>query len=238
MPNATFKTYITQNREDYNLIYREVREKRKAPVNLMIVKDITKPEDLERIYSPEKFADLQRKHGISKYLDQAIQAPPIVKQALINAAQIDQVVLGNEKTENSMTKHDLKTILAQREDGSMKAAVVTTLKEGRIYKHNINVSRYSRKVGVRTDDLDAARGIPPKFLKRGVDPEAVQALERDIDAHRSALQQNAPVVKEKDNEYQELNVSAPDSTGLIPVKCLLFCHVWVKHTTSLTPSSY
>ena len=206
VPNATFKTYITQNREDYNLIYREVRQKRNFPVNLMIVKDITNPEDLGRIYSTEKFAELQRTHGISKYLDQAIEAPPIVKQALINAAQIDQVVLGNERTENSMTNNNLSTILAEREDGSMKPACVTTLKGGRIYKHNIIVSRYSGEITIRTDDLEDARA-PPKFLKRGVDPEAVQALERDIDGHRSALQQNAPIVKEKDNEYQELNVS-------------------------------
>lgn len=205
VPNATFKTYITQNREDYNLIYKEVREQRKLPVNLMIVQNID--EDPSRIYSREKMAELQRKHGISKYLDQAIEAPPIVKQALINAAQIDQVVLGTERTENSMDVHDLKTILAKREDGNMKSACVTTIKEGRIYKHNITVSRYSRGIGVRTEDLDVVRGISPRFLKRGVDVEAVRALEQEIDGYRSAIQQNEPRVKETHHEYQEISVS-------------------------------
>ena len=204
VPNATFKTYITQNREDFNYIYREVREKRKYPINLMIVQDVVEP---NRIYSPDKMAELQRKHGISKYLDQAIEAHPIVKQALMNAAHIDQVVLGNDRTQNSMDVHDLKTILATREDGSVKQACVSTTKDGRIYKYNITVSRYSGKVGVRTDDLDAVRGISPKFLKQGVDPDAVKALQQEIDGFRSALQQLIPTVEEKDREYQALMVS-------------------------------
>ena len=170
----------------------------------MIVQDVVEP---NRIYSPDKMAELQRKHGISKYLDQAIEAHPIVKQALMNAAQIDQVVLGNDRTQNSMDVHDIKTILATREDGSVKQACVSTTKDGRIYKYNITVSRYSGKVGVRTDDLDAVRGISPKFLKRGVDPDAVKALQQEIDGFRSALQQLIPTVEEKDREYQALIVS-------------------------------
>ena len=170
----------------------------------MIVQDVVEP---NRIYSPDKMAELQRKHGISKYLDQAIEAHPIVKQALMNAAHIDQVVLGNDRTQNSMDVHDLKTILATREDGSVKQACVSTTKDGRIYKYNITVSRYSGKVGVRTDDLDAVRGISPKFLKQGVDPDAVKALQQEIDGFRSALQQLIPTVEEKDREYQALMVS-------------------------------
>ena len=170
----------------------------------MIVQDVVEP---NRIYSPDKMAELKRKHGSSKYLDQAIEAHPLVKQALMNAAQIDQVVLGNDRTQNSMDVHDLKTILATREDGSMKPACVSTTKDGRIYKYNIAVSRHSGKIGVRTDDLDAVRGISPKFLKRGVDPDAVKALQQEIDGFRSALQQLIPTVEEKDREYQALMVS-------------------------------
>ena len=195
----------------------------------MIVQDVVEP---NRIYSPDKMAELKRKHGISKYLDQAIEAHPLVKQALMNAAQIDQVVLGNDRTQNSMDVHDLKTILATREDGSMKPACVSTTKDGRIYKYNIAVSRHSGKIGVRTDDLDAVRGISPKFLKRGVDPDAVKALQQEIDGFRSALQQLIPTVEEKDREYQALMVSICSRVLAI----LLYCNMSSPSLTHFLPT--
>ena len=54
--NATWKAFVVECKEDYDLLYREVREKRGISINIVIV---DKLESRPRMYSPERMAVLK-----------------------------------------------------------------------------------------------------------------------------------------------------------------------------------
>ena len=54
--NATWKAFVVECKEDYDLLYREVREKRGISINIIIV---DKLESRPRMYSPERMAVLK-----------------------------------------------------------------------------------------------------------------------------------------------------------------------------------
>lgn len=54
--NATWKAFVVECKEDYDLLSREVREKRGISINIIIV---DKLESRPRMYSPERMAVLK-----------------------------------------------------------------------------------------------------------------------------------------------------------------------------------
>mmetsp|Transcript_15087 Transcript_15087/g.30407 ORF Transcript_15087/g.30407 Transcript_15087/m.30407 type:complete len:272 (+) Transcript_15087:826-1641(+) len=175
------------------------------PINIMVVDEITEP---RRPHSDQKMAMLKRDHGVIKYLDQAITAPDRVMQAMRNAAQIHTVLIGSERTEKSMQQRNLMDdVLCKREDGSLQSGCVITVQGKHSYKHSGQISRYSREIFTRTDEIPPAR-----LLKKGVNPEAVAELQRDIDGIRADLQQRIPRQKEEEEKHLALQAEGQDFT--------------------------
>lgn len=67
--NSVLNSFVVECREDMNLLYREVREKRKLRINIQMV-DQGKLKPLNRLYSDRKMQTLQWDHDVRGYLDE------------------------------------------------------------------------------------------------------------------------------------------------------------------------
>ena len=198
VPNHVLKSYIVECREDYDLLYREVRTKRNIPINIMLVNEIR---PISRPCSAGKMEMLKREHGIMCFLDEAVTAPDIVMQALRNGAQIEAVVMGGSKSDPTMNGRDgLMDILMKREDGSTKSACLITVGKNReVNKYTAIASRYGGSKSMRQDGIAKAR-----LLAKGIDPEAIAEVERDLGEVRKRIQEKAPREQEEKKKYDQL----------------------------------
>jgi chromosome segregation ATPase len=80
--NASWKAFVVECKEDYDLLYREIRQKRKIPINIITVPVGGKLDKVDRPYSKEKFEVLKREHGFEYYLDESFTAPDAIVAAL------------------------------------------------------------------------------------------------------------------------------------------------------------
>ncbi len=127
--NSVLKSFVCESDEDYNLLYREVREKCKIPINIQVVKQ-GKLETVSRKYSESKMQVLKRDHGVQGYLDEVFSAPDAVIQALRNTSNIQSVLIGNDTTTKSLNNNGLMDYLNQRENGDGLQAACIFAKDG------------------------------------------------------------------------------------------------------------
>ena len=114
--NAVLKSFVVECQEDYNLLYREVRQKNRIPVNIQVVMN-GKLEGVNRRYSASKMETLRREHGVQGYLDECFTAPDPIVQALRNTSNVQSVLIGNDQTTDSLNRNNLMNYLNQRENG-------------------------------------------------------------------------------------------------------------------------
>lgn len=135
--NAVLKSFVVQCKEDYNLLYREVREKLKMRINIQLVEQ-GKLAPVTRLYSDSMMELLKREHGIQGYLDECFDAPDPVMQALRSTSNVHSVLVGSAKSGESIYNRNLGEILSTRDDGSLRAYCVFYPYQGRKEK----VSRF------------------------------------------------------------------------------------------------
>jgi chromosome segregation ATPase len=154
--NSTLKAFVVQTKEDYDLLYNTVRRKLKLPINVIFVPRV---ETRRREYSDEKINILKRDHGIIGYLDQSFTAPQVVMQALTNYHNVDKVLVGSEQTQNSIDSRGLSKYLSEAECGSGRARnfSIFTPQGEKSFQYTANVSKYSKKVNLRIDDVRPAK---------------------------------------------------------------------------------
>jgi hypothetical protein len=63
VPNWTLKAFVVESKEDYDLLYNEVRSKMKIPINIVTVQN-GQIQPIERMYSEQKMKILKKEHGI------------------------------------------------------------------------------------------------------------------------------------------------------------------------------
>jgi DNA-binding PadR family transcriptional regulator len=106
----------------------------------------------------------------------AFTAPDPILQALRNEAKVDKVLVGGDRTEDSMEKKGLANFLNQPETGgALKAFCIFTSKGQQSSKHTCSISRYSKQPSTRTDDINKAY-----FLGGGENPARKQKVEREL----------------------------------------------------------
>jgi hypothetical protein len=79
---ATWFAYVVECTEDYNLLYREIREKRNVPITIVKVNN-GKFQANQRMYSEERMDVLKREHGFECYLDETFTASDPIMAALV-----------------------------------------------------------------------------------------------------------------------------------------------------------
>ncbi|KAL7553665.1 hypothetical protein ACHAWF_016964 [Thalassiosira exigua] len=195
---ATWKSYVVGCKEDYDLLFREVREKRGIPINIVTVERIqTRP----RIYSENRMELLRREHGFNGYLDETYTAPDVIMQALINKHNVDKVLVGGEAVHNSLERKDLVEFLSAKEGGGGKqASCFFYTFRGASFKYTSQVSRYTGEVGTDVQNIVGA-----KLLKPGSDPRLKDELAAQIKEAEDRIAELRPQADEVTRTLEEMN---------------------------------
>eukprot|EP00580_Thalassiosira_gravida_P014694 CAMPEP_0201682080 /NCGR_PEP_ID=MMETSP0494-20130426/51433_1 /ASSEMBLY_ACC=CAM_ASM_000839 /TAXON_ID=420259 /ORGANISM="Thalassiosira gravida, Strain GMp14c1" /LENGTH=1127 /DNA_ID=CAMNT_0048165835 /DNA_START=664 /DNA_END=4047 /DNA_ORIENTATION=- len=201
---ATWKSYVVECKEDYDLLYREVREKRKIPINIITVERI-KLDQLTRMYSNERMELLRREHGFFGYLDETFVAPNHIMQALINRHNVDKVLVGGDAVQHSLDRKDLIEFLSTREahdrrPGKQSSCFFYTFKN-ETFKYTNQVSRYTGEVGSDVQNILAA-----KLLKPGSDPALKDRLADTIQNADELIAKLQPTVDETKAVLEKMQI--------------------------------
>lgn len=202
VPQSVLKSYVVECKEDYNLLYREVREKLRLPINISIVPGGAL-EPVRRGLSEERMAILRKEHGVVGFLDETFTAPDAVMQAIINAASVNAVLVGTGDTQRSIDERGLLKMLASRENGSPTGYCIFSSTERKAYRYTGSVSRYSRKVNLSMEEVSPAR-----FLAPGVPQEQKESAQKQLDKIQVEIDELRPKVEEVDMKYRELQSQA------------------------------
>lgn len=199
--NTVLKSFVVECREDMNLLYREIRQKRGWRINIQVVNQGTL-EPVRRMYSEEKMNNLKDNHGILGYLDEMFEASPAVLQALRNTSNVQSVLVGGARTK--MTD-SLLAFLSQRENASGKQAFCIFVKDAKkTYKHTATVSRYNAEsISISVDEIRPARMLSP-----GVPQEEKSQAERDLKAAEEECQNMQPRLAEAQKSFERLQLEA------------------------------
>jgi len=200
---ASWKSYVVECKEDYDLLYREVREKRKIPINIITVERI-KLNQLTRMYSDQRMDVLRREHGFLGYLDETFRAPDHIMQALINRHNIDKVLIGGEGVQNSLDRKDLVEFLSTREahdrrPGKLSSCFFYTFRN-ETFKYTNQVSRYTGEIGTDVQNIVAA-----KLLRPGSDPAKKDQLAETIRKADELIAKLQPTVDEGKAALEKMN---------------------------------
>ena len=176
VPNALLKSFVVENKEDYDLLYKKIRHEMKIPINIQLVPN-GKLLPVERQYSTNKMRALKEEHGVTGYLDDSFTAPDPILQALRTGARVHSVLIGGTKTQSSIDNNGLLDYLSQPETSGqeLRGFAIFASKGERTFRYQGSISRYSKKIAMSQDELR-----PPKLLTPGVNPQAKLRLEEEI----------------------------------------------------------
>ena len=140
--NTTWKSFVVECKEDYDLLYREVRQKRSIPINVIIVDRI---QERPRMYSEKKMDVLRKEHGFNGYLDEFFTAPGPIMQALKNKHNVDKVLIGGDAVHNSLERKDLLEYLSAKEGSpnQKQSSCFFYSYKGSLFKYTSQVSRHT-----------------------------------------------------------------------------------------------
>jgi len=122
--NTVLKSFVVECKEDMNLLFREVRQKRGLKININIVNHGTL-EPVRRMYSDAKMKELKDRYDVLGYLDDSFEAPPAILQALRNTANVQSVLIGTSLSD------PLEKFLEEKENGGGKQSYCIFVKNGR-----------------------------------------------------------------------------------------------------------
>ena len=211
VPNATWKSFIVQDKADYDLIYREVRDKQKVPINLIQIGHISPPE--ARLYSDEVMEVLKRDHGVLGYLDELFQADDLVAEALRSTALTHKVLVGNEQTQKSMDDRNLKEFLMQPKErgGQKRGYSIFTRSNHESFKFTAVISKYGAKgAAIRMDTIK-----PAKLLSRGDSDDRKEKLQKQLaeaNTNEQSIEQN---INEMEAEAKELTLKNQEANARV-----------------------
>ena len=214
VPNSTLKSFVVRCKEDYDLLYRCIREEQGIPINITTVRET---KEVKRVYSEKKMEVLKQQHGVLGYMDECIAAPDVVLEALKRSAQIEKVLIGTDKTQDSLDTKGLLDFLAQAEDGSTKlqSSCIFSSQGDKSFKYLSKISKYSLKPSVQIDTIRPARFLAPGVSeehKRKVAAE-LEKLEIRLDEIRPAFEHAKQVEHEANVRAQEVKAKLTTAKG-------------------------
>ncbi|KAL3917373.1 MAG: hypothetical protein SGILL_004744, partial [Bacillariaceae sp.] len=210
VPNSTLKSFVVQDRADYDLLYQKVRVEQNCPINIIMIDRLPPPKP--RMYSDEKMAILKRDHGVLGYLDESLEAPEIVMEALRSTANIQKVLVGTDETQVSMDDRALGEFLAQSEkqDGRLLGYCIFTSDRGKSFKYTSNMSGYSKKLNMRVDDIG-----PAKILRSGVSDDRKAEAERELKEKKIEYEELLPSFQKAQDELEEIRRTSQEAQSQV-----------------------
>jgi len=202
VPNAVLKGFVVEDKGDYDYLYKEIREKRQLPLNVTLVRN-GELKEIRRMYSDTKMDMLKRQHGVIGYLDETFSAPDAVMQALRSQATIHKVLVGSEQTQKSIDERDLLNALAVPDESlgqiEQQGSVIFASKGNSSRKYQTEVSRYSKKISTRIDDV-----FPAKMLALGSNPLEKKRLQDELEAIHKQLNKLRPCMEDAEKKKAEI----------------------------------
>lgn len=130
-------------------------------------------------------------------------APEVVRQALIVHASVEKVVVGGEKTYNSINTKDLFKFLSNPDPtlgqtGLQGFTVCCNSSKKQSFKYIVTVSRYSKKLANRQDDV-----LPANFLGGGISPSQIEAEESSLQNLHEQMNEFRPKMDDAEREREE-----------------------------------
>ncbi len=187
--------------EDYKLLYREVREKKGIPINIITVPQ-GRLRPVSRMYSDGKMDVLRREHGFFGYLDETFTAPDPIMQALINNHNVDKVIVGGDEVQKALDRKDLIEFLSTREAQDNKSGKVSSCffytHNRSSYRYTSQPSRFSGEIGTASDEIQPAR-----LLKPGSDPNLKEELKEIIKNAKETIESLLPEIQEEEMEMDK-----------------------------------
>ncbi|GMH78800.1 hypothetical protein TL16_g07942 [Triparma laevis f. inornata] len=173
--NAVLQAFVVQTQADYDLLYSNIREKHKIPINIELVENGGRESNRE--YSPKRMEQMKSQFGILGFLDQFYDAEPVVKRCLENQSKTHNVLVGTDRTSNELDKpdSDLMERLTKREGGNgqpRSACVCFPTAQGH-YRYTANISRYTGKTNLSILEVNPT----PKYVFKGVSKAEVERYE-------------------------------------------------------------
>jgi hypothetical protein len=206
---STWKSFVVECAEDYNLLYREIRQKLRIPINIILVPN-GKLEPIRRMYSDQKFSVLKREHGFFEYLDETCTAPDPIMQAMISKHNIDKVLIGGEAVQQSLDRKDLENYISSKEDGSGKmSACYFLIKDRTSYKQTLQVNRIG-DINVAEDEIG-----PAKTLQSGMDPREKEQLTQTINDAQETIERLTPDIEKHKAEHDKFMAEGQAITSRI-----------------------
>ncbi|GMI52080.1 hypothetical protein TeGR_g5680, partial [Tetraparma gracilis] len=156
--NNVLLAFVTEDKRDTDLIWREVREKLKCNINIETV-DTSSPETPKRNYGERRFEQMKRDYGIQGYLDQLIDCPPIIKKALYSQSQLHNVIVGSQVTaaavdDESLNLMDKLSVRDTEQDanamsrGLQSVCLMFPKAAKEHYRYMSNISRHTNKANI------------------------------------------------------------------------------------------
>jgi chromosome segregation ATPase len=185
VPNFALKAFVVEDRRDYDLLYKKIRQEKGWPINIILVNK-GELKSVEREYTDAMYRVLKKEHGVCGYLDEAFTAPDPVMQALRDIAAVHKVLVGSEKTQKSIDDHGLLDLLTEPKErgGRLRGSCIFSSKGRMSFKYTTLISRYNGQPSKRQDDVE-----PAKMLAAGVDPAVKQRVQNELEEAQDELAQ-------------------------------------------------
>jgi chromosome segregation ATPase len=200
--NKIWNSFVVQTNEDYQLLFHEVREKLKIPVNVFNVGN--QEWQSKRPYSDPKMQVLREQHGVLGYMDELVECSDAARQVLCNMSGIDKLLVGSAKTQESIDKRNLLAFLSEPEVAGQPLRSFAIATESQ--KYNCIISRYSKMPNIRQDTIRPAR-----LLASGTDPAEQQHAEEQLRVAHEALQSLRPDFQTANDEHQRVEAAAQEA---------------------------
>jgi len=195
---AMLKTFVVQDKADYDLLYDEIRKKQKIPINITIVRN-GQLKEIQRTYGESKMRTLKEQHGVVGYLDELFEAPDAVMQALRSNANVHRILVGDQETQKSIDDRGLLAFLAEPDaslgqQNQQTACIIAG--NGHNYQcYNSEISRYSRKSYLRVDGIPTANILGPAG-----DPQMKIGLQNNLRDIHNQMKELRPKMEDAEKE--------------------------------------
>lgn len=191
-PNNVLKAFVVETKEDQKRLYEIATKELKVPSVMTIhVKD-GRLDPIDRIFSDQKIQALKRDHGISGYLDETFAAPDSVLQALRSYAAVHQAVVGNERTQASVDKHQLIDNMRAPEQhgGKPNKFCLFTRGQDRSFRYTVSTSR-GGFTNMKQDDITRRANM----LSTGANPQVEKDLQERLETAHREMEERRPALQ-------------------------------------------
>jgi|TARA_B110000305_G_C19216457_1_gene528425 hypothetical protein len=73
LPFSKSTTFVVQCQEDYDFLFKKIRQEKNIPINIDLVTSSSQSGDSQRSYSAQRFSSFKKNFGVVGYLDEQVR---------------------------------------------------------------------------------------------------------------------------------------------------------------------